>query len=90
MLGGIIAKVVESLLSTLISRILAWVEKKRLEAAQKKAEALEAYLKSKESAGLEQDEYYDILKRYEENRREVMTHKQKLEALRQFNHQGDV
>jgi hypothetical protein len=69
-------------------RLMEWMRKRQLEQAKRKAEALEAYVRSKEKAQASEEEMSEILKKRKEAREKVESVASKLEAIQEFNNKN--
>jgi len=84
-MSGIIKAVVFGLFGAVFDKIDKWLTAKRLEEAESKVAAANAYLKSQDEAQAVESEMKAAAKKVEERYDEAKTYKEKLDALRKFN-----
>lgn len=84
-MGKIIKAIVVGLFGAVFDKIDQWLTEKRLEEAESKSAAAQAYIESQEEASTTEDEMEAAAKEVEDKYDEAKSYKEKLDALRKFN-----
>ena len=84
-MGGILSFILKSFMSFGFGKIMEWWNRRQAEAAKRRAEQLEAYMKGKEAADKETAEYIAADKKLKAEQDKIKTYDEKLKKLQDFN-----